>query len=169
MARWKLLAAHYLKTDDTEWEYKEMDQSTGRERRKQVKVPRYVDINDPGDWTNRWGNKDNAQGEIVVCLEGKGEKGDITIFQDPTPDMSPVDDEAREISSRFAKQWEYNPVIDEGSHSQSLIDRFESEMRDIKEKPATVEVAGLGDLIAAMAAMTVQNAEIMKTLSQRKL
>jgi hypothetical protein len=32
-----------------------------------------------------------------------------------------------------------------------------------------VEVAGLGELVAAMAALTVQNGEIMKTLSQRKL
>lgn len=169
MARWKLLTPHYLDTRDTEWEYKELDQASGRERRKQVRVPRYLDIGDPGDWTNRWGNKDNSNGEIVVCHEGKGEKGDITFYGDPTPDMSPADDEAREISASFAKKWEYRPDTAEGSYSQSLIERFEFEMKDIKEKPATVEVAGLSDLVAAMATMAAQNVEIMKQLNQRKL
>jgi hypothetical protein len=169
MARWKLMIAHYLDTRDTQWEYKEVSQATGREVRKQITVPRYLDINDPGDWTNKWGNRDTAQGEIIVCYEGKGEKGDITFYGDPTPDMVPQDDEARAISGTFASKWEYRPETAEVTYSQSLIDKFEHEMRDIKEKPATVEVAGLGELVAAMAALTMQNGEIMKTLSQRKL
>jgi hypothetical protein len=169
MARWKLLTSHYLDTRDTQWEYKEIDQSTGREHRKQVTVPRYLDINDPGDWTNRWGNKDNAQGEIVVCHEGEGDAHDIVFYGDPTPDMSPVDEKAIAISASFAKKWEYRPDTAENSYSQSLIDRFETEMRDIKEKPATVEVAGLSELVAAFATMATQNQELIKTLSQRRL
>lgn len=169
MARWKLLTAHYIDTRDTQWEYKEVDQSSGRERRKQLTVPRFLDINDPGDWTNRWGNKDNAQGEIIVCHEGKGEKSDIVFYGEPTPDMSPVDDEAREISASLAEKWRYKPDGAEASYSQSMIDRFETEMREIKETPATVEVTGLGDLVAAMAQMTAQNAELLKQLSHKRL
>jgi len=165
MARWKLMADHYLNCHDTKWEYKEINQATGRERRKEVDVPRFLSIADPADWTNSWGNRDNAQGEIVVCHEGKGEAKDITFWGDPTPDMSPVDDEARAISASFADKWQYRPDGAEVSYSQSMIDKFETEMRSIKEKPATVEVAGLSDLVAAMAALTAQNAEIIKGLS----
>jgi hypothetical protein len=169
MARWKLMADHYLNCRDTKWEYKEVVQATGRERRKEVDVPRFLSIQDPGDWTNSWGNRDNQQGEIVVCHEGKGETSDITFWGDPTPDMAPVDDEARAISASFAEKWQYKPEGADTSYSQSMIDKFEIEMRNIKEKPATVEVAGLDTLVAAMAALTVQNAEIIKTLSQRRL
>lgn len=170
MARWKLMTPHYLNCKDTQWEYKEVDRNTGRERRKQLPVPRFLDINDPGDWTNRWGNRDNETGEIVVCHEGKGEERDIVFYGDPTPDMQPVDDEAKEISAQFTDRWSYKPETAEISYSQSMIDKLEFERAEALAKPQQVEVAGLTDLVAAMAAMAAQNAELMKALtSPRKL
>lgn len=169
MARWKLTTSHYLNCKDTEWEYKEVDQQTGRERRKVIPVPRFLDINDPNDWTNKWGNRDNQTGEIIVCQEGKGAKDDITFYGDPTPDMSPVDDEARAISATFEDHWRYKPETAEISYSQSMIDKFQVEVAELKAAPQKVEIEGLSEMVAAMTALTQQNAELMKNLVTRKL
>ena len=144
MARWKLINSHYLNVPGEKWEYKELDRNTGRERRIQIDVPRLLDPNDPGCWTNRWGNKDNADGEIVVCHAGKGDSHDIIFIGDPTPDMIPVDDEAKEISNSFAEHWRYKPDNADISFSQSLVDKFQIEMEAVAAKP--VEIPGMADL-----------------------
>lgn len=169
MARWKLTVSHYLNCKDTVWEYKEVDRETGRERRKTLPVPRYLDINDPNDWSKKWGNRDNQTGEIIVCLEGKGDPGDITFYGDPTPDMQPVDDEAKEISASWEEHWRYKPDGAELSYSQSLIDKFQVEVAELKAQPQKVEIEGLSEMVQALAAMTQQNAELMKALTTRKL
>lgn len=169
MARWKLVESHYLNTKDTQWEYKEIDRDTGRERRKQVSVPRFLNIEDPSDWTNSWGNKDNQTGEIIVCYEGKGEARDIVFFGDPTPGMMPVDDEARAISARFEQRWSYKPDTAEVSHSQSMIDRFEIEKAAAEAKPQQVEIAGLSELVTLMAAQQKNQQELIDGLVRRKL
>jgi len=167
MARWKLMTSHYLNCRDTEWEYKEVDRNTGREKRKSIPVPRYLDISDSSDWTNSWGNKDNATGEIIVCHEGKGEPRDITFYGDPTPDMQPADDEAKAISASFADAWRYKPDTAEVGYSQSLIDRFEAEKAEVESKPQQIEIPGLGDLVAAMAASQQQTAAILAQLAAK--
>ena len=169
MARWKLVESHYLNTKDTQWEYKELDRDTGRERRKQISVPRYLNIEDPSDWTNSWGNRDNKTGEIVVCYEGKGEPKDIVFYGDPTPGMSPVDDEAKAISASFEAQWSYKPDGAEVSHSQSLIDRFEIEKALAESRPQQLEIPGLADLVALMAAQQKAQQELIDGLVRRKL
>ena len=148
MARWKLACTHYLNVPGEEWEYQETDRNTGRPIRRKFAVPRLLDVNDPSCWTNSWGNKDNADGEIIVCHEGKGESRDIVFFGDPTPDMIPVDDEAKEISAKFEPRWKVKPESLAGDFSQSLVDRFQIEMAEIKSKPA--EVPGLADLVGAI-------------------
>lgn len=172
MARWKLMTSAYLNIigqDATTWEYKETDRSTGKERRKTLPVPRYLDINDPSDWTNTWGNRDNATGEIYVCHAGKGEDHDITFDGDPTPDMVPIDEEAKEISASFADHWRYKPEGAEVSYSQSMIDKFTLDKAAMESKPQQVEIAGLSDLVAAFATLAQQNQDLIKTLTQRKL
>lgn len=161
MARWKLATAHYLNVPGEEWEYTENDRKTGRPKRFKFPVPRHLDINDPTCWTNRWGNKDNEDGEIIVCWEGKGDSSDIVFLGDPTPDMIPVDDEAREISAMFEARWKHKPESS-GDYSQSLIDRFQIEMADIKSKP--VEVPGLAELTKAIGALVEQNQEAMRRI-----
>lgn len=173
MARWKLMTSHYLKTNDTFWEYKETDQTTGRERRRQVPVPRYLNIYDQSDWTNRWGNTDNAAGEIVVCHEDKGDKHDVVFYGDPSPDMMPLDDEAKAISATFTETWKYKPEGAAQSYSQSMVEFFEHEVDRVAAKPSgaptAVEIPGMTDLVAAMTMMMQQNSDIIKTLAQRKL
>lgn len=157
MARWRLINPHYLNTvDPTEWEYTENDRKTGRPRRTKFIVPRYLDPNDPSDWTNSWGQKDNAEGEVVVCHASKGEDRDIEFIGNPTPEMTPLDDEAKAISASFADLWTYKPDGMGGpTYSQSLVDQFQSEMADAQaQPPAPIEVAGLADLLAAMKAQT---------------
>lgn len=148
MARWKLMTPHYLNTPGEEWEYTENDRTTGRPKRVKFPVPRLLDTKDPSCWTNRWGNKDNEDGEIIVCHEGKGEPTDMVFTGDPTPDMVPVDDEARAISATFEHLWQAKPENMAGDYSQSLVDRFQLQMAEASAKP--IEVPGLADLVTAI-------------------
>lgn len=161
MARWKLMTAHYLKTPGEEWEYTENDRTTGRPKRMKYPVPRLLDTKDPACWTNRWGNKDNEDGEIIVCWEGKGEASDIVFFGDPTPDMVPVDDEAREITASFSSRWQTQPENMAGDYSQSLVDKFQMEAAEAQARP--VEVPGLSELTQAIGALVQQNQKLVET------
>ncbi len=162
MARWKLATPHYLNTvEPNEWEYKETDRKTGREKRMRIPVPRYFSPNDPSDWNNRWGGKDNEDGEVIVCQPGKGEDRDYAFLGDPSPNMIPIDDEAKEISASFAERWKYKSDIETpGSYSQSLIDKFQVEAAAIAAKP--VEIPGLSDLVAAISKQSEVIGEVLK-------
>jgi hypothetical protein len=119
---------------------------------------------------SKGGSAPDGQGEIVVCHEGKGEKRDIVFYGDPTPDMSPLDDEARAISASFEDKWRYKPDTAEVSYSQSMIDSFKHEQEEIASRPQQVEIAGLQELVAMMGQMMVANQELVKTaLNQRRL
>jgi hypothetical protein len=155
MARWKLMTAHYLNVPGEQWEYMENDRRTGRPQRTKFDVPRLLDPKDPTCWTNRWGSKDNEDGEVIVCWEGKGDSHDIAFFGDPTPDMVPVDDEAKEISAKFEVRWNSRPEDSAGDYSQSLIDRFQIQMAEASSKP--VEVPGLNELVAAINGLVKTN------------
>lgn len=103
MARWKLMNSHYLNILDpdtgapTEWQYSETDRTTGKARRKTYHVPQLLDPKDP--------TLCNADGEIIVCQEGKGLPRDIVFFGEPTPDMEPMDEEAETISESLKSKW----------------------------------------------------------------
>ncbi len=103
MARWRLITGHYLNVlidgSPAEWEYKEVDRTTGRQGRKVYPVPMLMDPNDPADC--------NYPGEIVVCHEDKGERQDIVFVGNPTPDMEPYDEEAEAISASLRQKWEH--------------------------------------------------------------
>jgi len=157
MARWKLTEAHYLfgyppdlEGEGVEWEYKETDRITGRERRKRFKVPFYFDI------------------DTIVCHEGKGQPSDFVFEGDPTPSMTPLDEEAKQISARFADKW-VHPI--EALPGQGLADAialsFEKQMERLQAIPAPVPVAESGvsreefDLLRnQMAQLMARNAEL---------
>lgn len=167
MARWKLMVAHYLNTPGEEWEYTENDRKTGRPKRTKFPVPRYLDPKDPSCWTNRWGSKDNEEGEVIVCWDGKGDSNDVVFAGDPTPDMSPVDDEAREISATFEHRWAFKPENAEGDYSQSLVDRFQSELAEVVTKP--IEVPGLAELTGAIGELVKQNQKVLEASTERRV
>lgn len=121
MARWRLVQAHYLNgrppdLESVEWEYKETDRMTGREKRKRFIVPYYADA------------------DSIVCYEGKGQPTDIIFSGDPTPDMDPLDDEARAISAKYKDRW-INPIeafdVDRGSYSQNLLENLERQVAEL--------------------------------------
>lgn len=105
MARWKLMQPHYLNVlrlaDGTEgeWVKEETNRTTGRIARHTYKVPVLLDTNNPQDFNDPDG--------IIVCLEGKGERNDITFIGNPTPDMEPLDDEAEEITAKARHKWDH--------------------------------------------------------------
>lgn len=160
MARWKLMTSHYLNVPNEIWEYQETDRTTGKPVRRQFQVPKLLDVNDPQCWTNHWGNRDNAEGEIIVCHEGKGESRDQPFIGDPTPDMIPLDDEAREISASFENIWKIKPERVAGEYSQSLVDRFNIEMMELRARPP--EVPGLTDLIGAIKSLVETNQTVRR-------
>lgn len=97
MARWKLTQKHYLSVPGTEFEYKEMS-ATGRQVRKIYPVPMYLDPEDKFDC--------NYPGEIIVAHgDGKHESKDIIFTGPPTLDMTPLDEEAQEISAQMSGAW----------------------------------------------------------------
>lgn len=123
MARWKLMQPHYLNVEQIdefepiEWEYKEQDRETGRMRRKTFPVPMYIPA------------------ESFVS-NGANSFGDIVFKGDPTPDMLPIDDEAKEISGRFESHWAHaiESLPAQGDFSASLIRDFEKQIDQVLQK-----------------------------------
>lgn len=172
MARWKLMTAHYINSPGTEWEYSETSRSSGKAIRRRFEVPIHLDPTDPSHWTQRQGSKnqfnDGEDGAIIVCTPGTGDDTDIIFLGDPTPDMLPVDDEAKSISDSFKGLWAYKPETEAGNFSQALVDRFQTEMDSIKQsvKPTTMEIPGLMELAAALAVSVKQNSELIAALTK---
>src|SRR5262245_50428965 len=121
MARWRLTAKHYLRVPGTEWDYKEQSQETGKQVRKVFEVPMYLDPDSPGDWTEN--------GDINVCYAGRGKPRDIVFEGPPTPDMEPLDDEAKEISAAERPKW-VHPIesLPGTNYSQSLLDDLQKQV-----------------------------------------
>ena len=168
MARWKLMAAHYINVEGTQWEYSETSRKTGKQVRVKMDVPAYLDPRDPSDCNYQWGRDDDKDGEIIVAREGTAhEPRDITFKGDPTPDMLPLDDEAKAISASFEERWKYKPEIETQNFSQSLVDKFQMEMAEVKTKPAQVE--GMAELVSSIAEMAKSNQELIKSLLTRRV
>lgn len=101
--RWKLLTPHYLNVPGTVWTQEEQPFATPKRIKREFKVPLYLNPEDPSQWTEK--NEDRTFGWIVVCHEGKGKPSDTIFVGPPTPDMEPMDDEARELSKSYQSQW----------------------------------------------------------------
>lgn len=141
--RWELMADHYLKVPNCEWELTETDIQTGRSKRQRFPVPEYL-----------------TKGTIV-CHENLGQRGDQTFFGDPTPDMVPLDDEAQALTDSFTNHWRYKPEAGEVSASQSIF----ANMAEAMTRP--VEVAGLTELVAGLTAQTKSNQDLVESFKLR--
>lgn len=165
MARWKLTEPHYLfgyppdlSDEGTEWEYKETDRITGRERRKRFKVPFYF------------------ESETIVCLEGRGLPTDFVFEGDPTPGMQPLDDGAKAISAEHAHKW-VHPIetLPGQGFSASLLTSLERQLTELASKaPAPIQVAESGvsreeftKLQEQLAALMAKNAELEASKGRR--
>lgn len=104
MARWLLKQDHYLNVPGTQWEYEETSRESGKRKREVLPVPLLIELKDP--------DFQNADGDVIVCYEGTGERegrprGDIVFVGQPTPDMEPLDDEAQAITDSLRPRWEH--------------------------------------------------------------
>jgi hypothetical protein len=155
MARWKLISEHYLMVPGTEWQYSENDRKTNRPITKKFPVPLHLDPKAETDWNVVYRANDGKvyNGDIVVCLPGKGEPGDIEFTSHVTPDMEPIDDEAKAISEKLAHKWERPAEAEAGEpYARSLLAHLESktvetggEMKELKDS-----LAALTDLVATL-------------------
>jgi hypothetical protein len=167
MARWKLTEPHYLKVDGTKWEYNEIDRITGRPKRTQFDVPLYLNPNYEDDL------KGFGQGDVEVALRiivvsdgNNAQPKDVIFFGSPTPGMLPLDDEAKEISARFAKVWDA-PAEDGPSYAQRLEERFIDQMGKLQTAAqAAPQPEGQASLMESMAAMMEQQTEILAQLAK---
>jgi hypothetical protein len=184
MARWRLINAHYLKVQDCFWEQKEIDQFTGKQAVKRYPVPRHLDPKDESDWNYNYkrpdadgeGGEENSVG-IIVCWEGKGRPRDIVFIGDATPDMIPLDKEAREITAKLKSKTGFDPfdnvnIGDEATFSNHLLNQTAELFADAQSKTseATAEVAAstakLTETMAMLAELTATNTKLLQQLAQ---
>jgi hypothetical protein len=168
MARWKLTEDHYIFAkvfnEETEWEYKETDRITGRERRRRFKVPLYCNA---GSVVAHEGSE---QEHDNLGPGGKG-IGPIVFEGKPTPSMLPIDDEAKRISAELAKSWEH-PIesLPGQGFGQELLASLQKEFAAAAAKtPAPIVVAeGVSkeefeEMKLQLAALMAKNAELEAT------
>ncbi len=150
MARFRLRAAHYLKTDPpTQFEQKEVSQQTGKQAIHRYEVPMFLDTNDPADH--------NYPGEIIVATEkSRAFPRDIIFTSGCTPDMEPLDDEAEEMKAKIdfgAHPIESLPANGE-TYGDKLVELFTAQMRSLEAKLDNVGGRGpdrVADLEARLA------------------
>lgn len=171
MARWKLLQPHYLNIPGTTWEYRETDRTTGRPIRKEFKVPTFLHPEDVSYWNYK---TSPDEGYIAVANRVSDEFPKDFVYEgEPSPDMEPLDDEARAISASFAKKWGDGPINSlsstmDGGYSQSILDNLQRQAAEAQAKPQTASIEGMSELLATMAAMMKQNGEIMAELAANR-
>lgn len=166
MAKWRLTAAHYLNVPGIEWEYKETDRTSGRQARKVYPVPLLLDPKDPSCC--------NRDGDCIV-VRGDAGRGEYQFLGDPTPDMEPLDDEARAISETFKGKW-INPIdalpANGDDYGSALVRAFERQISELVKSGAaqpaqpvsagTVSAEEFAKLQEQVAALMAQNAELQQ-------
>jgi hypothetical protein len=110
-----------------------------------------------------WEN--SGDGVIIVAYNGTSDPNDVVFTGSPTPDMDPIDEEAKKISASFAQQWKHPIESLPGNYSQSLIDDFQRQMADVQATKKSEPVEGMTELLTAMASMMKQNQELLNVLT----
>ena len=170
MARWRLTAPHYLQTEGNQYEHKEIDAETGVQARVMMEVPILLDPNVPAN-SHRPPNQGR---DYIVCHKGKGERRDIVLIGDPTPDMEPLDDEAKGISEALAPGWKH-PIDSIGNedYGNVVMSRLENQMSQLLSKigasavaqPAGVSVDDFRAWQEQVAALMAKNAQLEEQLA----
>lgn len=169
MARWKLTeAAYLLLEEETRWEYVEVERVTGRPKRTQFVVPRYLQPLDPADWTTT--RIKNEDGDIILSNGTNPGPGDLIFKGKPIPGMLPLDDEAKQISGQF--DWKPTQGLDAESQAEShtnkllngLIEQMAQAQAGAKE---AAQITGMNEFMAGMMKMMEQNQQILAKLADR--
>lgn len=161
MARWRLAAPHYLTVPGNEWEYKETDRQTNKPKRVTFPVPMLLNPDDPSDWNYKHGAD---QGEVIVTDGKNAQPKDIVFKGEPTPDMVPLDDEAKAISAKLEAKWKHPIDSLPGTYGEALLDQLQKEVAEVQATAKTAPVEGMTELLAAMTAMMKQNQELLAAL-----
>lgn len=177
MARWKLMAKHYLAIKEIDGEapvyiHTEQDTRTGRNKRKIYNVPMLLDPEDPSCWTETVFARNGApvEGTIVVS-DGKNAQPRDLIMCDgvpPTTDMMPLDDEAEEISRKINAARSIPFDAAPGQTGEELIRLFTQQMNQLQQAivaPAAQSLKGVSEdafqkLQEQVAALMAKNAEL---------
>jgi hypothetical protein len=170
MARWKLITSHYLAVENNYWEYVEIDRSSGKQLRKRLDVPLQLDIDDPTCWNVTYRNQrgEVIAGEVVVARRTGAEHADDIIFVgEPTPDMLPLDDEAKVITKSFEKKWKAAPD-EERPYGQLLVEQHQTEMAKVQAEANVVKIEGMAEIIKTMTEMLGQNQALMNQIVANK-
>lgn len=164
MARWKLTAPHYLMTDPpTEWEQKETNRETGRQHRVVHKVPRLLHPDDPSDC--------NYQDEIIVSDGHNPQSRDIIFLGEPTPDMEPIDDEAKAITKKFIDSGKWRRKEDGEVFGEALIKEFMTQIARAQSQPVSmggIDTKAFSELQQQVNALVEQNAKLMEQLTAKE-
>ena len=163
MARWRLVGPHYLNVEGSTWEYKEVDRTTGKQKRTLFPVPQLLDPDNPGDWNYVYG-KDS--GEIIVADKAGDYPKDIIFAGEPTPDMVPLDDEAKAISAKMAPKWKHPIESLSGTYAEAMMKDLTAEVAEVRSKNGSAQVEGMTELLTAMTAMMKQNQDILAQLAK---
>ena len=173
MARWRLMAKHYINAtrhgEKTQWMREETNRDTGRVARTLFNVPMYLDPEDPRD--------QNYPGEIIVAYEKGARPQDLVFTGEPTPDMEPVDEEAQKISDATRPKWKH--PIDSlsptgGNYSEALLALLSKQLEEAASKsgpPArasgTIDEAAFRKMQEDMKALMESNAKLQAQLAVR--
>lgn len=147
MARWRLRQAHYLKVPGTQWEYKVAVTGSNKSARQMYDVPMFLDPNDPECFNYPQMDQRGMVigGEVIVAhAANPAFPRDIIFTGLPTPDMEPIDDEAKEISRRESSKW-VHPIesLPERGFSQVIMTELEKKIDAIAQGSGnSVSLAG---------------------------
>lgn len=153
MARWRIMGKHYLNVPGTEYEYRETNETTGKQARKVFPVPLYLDPANPGDR--------NYPDEIIVAhAASKLFPKDIIFVGPPTLDMEPLDEEAEAISAEMQKGWvKQHLVVEEGYNGKMIVEIGEAlRSMAVSSKPSSPD--DTEDLKSQLAAQAAQIAAL---------
>ena len=165
MARWRLQTAHYLNTDPaTEYTYTEVSRETGRQHRQTVKVPRLLEPKDPADC--------NYPDEIIVCDGNNPQRHDIIFVGPPTPDMEPLDDEAKKITKSYIDSGQWKKPEEGEIYGENLVKEFIRQIDRLQPQPPSasggVDAKAFSELQAQVKALVEQNAKLHARLGERR-
>lgn len=100
---------HYLfiKNEEDFYEQKETPLGGKKSMTHKVRVPRYLDPDDPTMW-NYWPNGPKEEGWLVVASKADPRFPQDLIFEGtPSDNMEPLDDEAKKEIQRLQPGWKH--------------------------------------------------------------
>lgn len=166
MARWRVTAKHYVLArqfgEDTTWVREETNRDTGRAFRRTFAVPLYIDPEDPICINKNIGY-------AVAATEGFEMPGDITLLSPCTPDMEPLDEDAKQITAKESKKWKDPinslPISIGDDFGNQLLAMLTAQFNNVSQAPSvSLKGAGKDEISELKAMLAVQQEQIAKLL-----